>query len=63
MRETSEKARKANDIALQLIYFLKSSLLKWQKLENTVTKYQNDLKEKRKEEMEVLERVIKASMK
>ena len=63
MRETSERARKANDIALKCVYFLKSTLLKNQRLENTVIKYQNDLKEKRKEEMEVLERIIQASMK
>lgn len=59
----TRQTKKANEVSLKSLYYLRSSMSQCQKLKNTMAKYETDLKEKRKEELEALERIISISSK
>ena len=61
--ELSQKEEHANSVSLKAQFYLKTKCAEVVKLQNTIRKYENDLKEKRNEEMLLLERIIDSSMK
>ena len=58
-----EKFRSSYNTCLKSKYYLKLSMIQNNNLKNTIKKYEEDLSEKRKEEMQVLERIIANSSK
>ena len=61
--DLSQREEHANSVSLKAQFYLKTKCAEVAKLKNTIRKYEHDLKEKRNEEMQLLERIINTSMK
>jgi hypothetical protein len=59
----NRKVKESNDFALQSQFYLKSSIVDAHRWKMTTEKYKKDLAEKRKEEMQVLERILNGANK